>query len=64
MCLNCGCKIVDDDMGNADNITLTTLAKAAIASNMDGKSTLQETKEALDMITPEQLDKKIEDVKA
>lgn len=55
---------MDDDMGNADNITLTTLAKAALASSMDGKSTLQETKESLDMITPEQLDKKIEDVKS
>jgi hypothetical protein len=56
MCLNCGCGMYDDDMGDAANITLQTLAKAAKASKMNGKDTLEEMKKSLDKITPEELD--------
>lgn len=31
MCYNCGCANPNDDMGNPDNITNTTFAKAAQA---------------------------------
>ncbi|MBI2906068.1 MAG: hypothetical protein HYX92_00285 [Chloroflexi bacterium] len=31
MCLNCGCALPDDNMGNPDNITIDTLVKAAKA---------------------------------
>ena len=33
MCYNCGCEMPDDAMGNEDNITNTTIRKAAKASN-------------------------------
>lgn len=56
--------MVDDDMGNARNITLTTVANAAMASQMDGNDTLANTKEALDKISAEELDKKIEQLKS
>lgn len=64
MCLNCGCMMNDDDMGNADNITTHTLAKAAIASNMNGKDTIENTKEALNSLTSAELDKVIAEIKA
>ncbi len=64
MCLNCGCQVWDDTMGNDDNIILTDLAKAAIASDMDGKETLANMKEAIEKITPAELDKKIAKLKA
>lgn len=64
MCLNCGCGMPDDNMGDPKNITLTTLAQAAIASQMNGKDTIENTKKALqDQITSEELDKKIEELK-
>lgn len=63
MCLNCGCGMWSDDMGNPDNITLEDLAKAAIASATDGKSTLEEMGKAFDRITPEELDQKIVELK-
>lgn len=63
MCLNCGCGMPDDTMGDDDNITTTDLAKAAIASSMDGKETLENIKKTLNSLTPEELDKKIEELK-
>lgn len=63
MCLNCGCKMMDDSMGNDNNLTLTDLAKAAIASSMDGKETLENMKESLEIINSEDLDKKIAELK-
>jgi hypothetical protein len=64
MCTNCGCQMWDDDMGHPDNDTLTRWAKAAIASDQDGKTTLEHQKEAAEKITPEELDKKIAELKA
>ncbi len=32
MCYNCGCGMINDDMGNKDNITEDTIKKAAQAS--------------------------------
>lgn len=63
MCMNCGCKVWDDDMGHEDNETLTKLAKAAIASEEDGQTTLANMKEAVETITAEQLDQKIQELK-
>lgn len=63
MCLNCGCGMWDDDMGKKQNITLTKLAEAAIAENMNGKDTMENMKEAANQISPEELDKKIEQLK-
>ena len=64
MCLNCGCMMNDDDMGNPDNITTTMIAKAAIASNMNGKDTIENMKAALETLTPEELDKKKAEIKS
>lgn len=63
MCLNCGCGLYDDDMGNKDNIIRKTLAKAAIASGMNGENTIEELKKALERIKPEDIDKIIEELK-
>lgn len=63
MCLNCGCMMPDDDMGNKDNITLTDLAKGAIANNQDGKTTLENMHKTLEMVRGEDIDKKIEELK-
>lgn len=64
MCLNCGCGMPDDDMGNQDNITLTDLAKAAIASKMSAQDTLRAIKDALGQISVEELAKKINELKS
>lgn len=64
MCMNCGCGMYDDDMGNKDNITTAGLVKAAMASNMDGKETMEELKKSLEKIKPEDLDKKIDQEKS
>ncbi len=64
MCLNCNCRIWNDTMGDERNITLHDLAKAAVASDMNGKDTLESMKDAVESITPEELDKEIEKVKA
>lgn len=63
MCLNCGCGMPDDDMGNQDNITLTDLAKAAIASKMSAQDTLKAIKDSLGQISVEELAKKINELK-
>ncbi len=64
MCLNCNCRIWKDSMGDDRNITLKTVAKAAIASDMDGKETLESLKDAVESIKPEEIDKEIEKLKA
>lgn len=65
MCLNCGCQIVGDDMGDPKNLTLRTLALAALAGNNgDAEDTLQKVKESLETITPEDLAAEIEKVRA
>lgn len=53
----------DDDMGNQDNITLTDLAKAAIASKMSAQDTLKVMKDALGQISVEELEQKIDELK-
>lgn len=63
MCLNCGCSMFDDDMGDQDNITLTSVAKAAIASGMNGVDTIKEMNKSLEHVTSEDLDKKIAQIK-
>lgn len=47
MCVNCGCKMYQDDMGNPDNITVQTIEKAAKASGMSKKQTLKNLIEGL-----------------
>lgn len=59
MCLNCGCKEWNDDMGSEDNITLDDVVKAAKASGQDGATTLRHMKDAAESITPQQLDEAI-----
>ncbi len=54
----------DDTMGDEDNITTSKIAKAAIASNMNGKETIENMKAALETLTSEELDKKIEQLKS
>jgi hypothetical protein len=57
--------MMDDDMGNEDNLTLKTLAKAAIAGNDgDAKKLLEETKAALNMISESDLQEEIDSQKA
>lgn len=60
MCLNCGCGMPHDDMGNPQNITVKTLAKAAKASGMNGKDTLEALKKSLQNLQAEELEKGIE----
>lgn len=51
----------NDDMGNPDNLTLKTLAKAAVAGN-DGNASqaLEETKKALSRVTAEDLQQEVD----
>lgn len=56
MCLNCGCGMPKDDMGNADNITMETLRKAAKASNMNVKDTVDNVKASLAQLDNKQLE--------
>jgi hypothetical protein len=59
MCLNCGCGELDNDMGNPDNLTITDLAKAAKASEMNAADTIENLRKALAEIDAKQLDTKI-----
>jgi hypothetical protein len=59
MCLNCGCGELDNDMGNPANLTLTDLAKAATASEMNGADTIENIRQALAALDPKQLDARI-----
>ena len=47
MCYNCGCGMLDNDMGNPDNITTKDFEKAAEASNESEKEAKEKTYEAL-----------------
>lgn len=60
MCINCGCRMPDDTMGNEANMVLNDIADGAIASGQDGRTTLENIKKTLEMITAEELDKRIE----
>lgn len=60
MCLNCGCDMLDDNMGNDDNITVTKLAKAAKASGQTAKELLDNLNKYLPKITEAELQKKID----
>lgn len=64
MCLNCGCKLYDDHMADQRNITLEELAKAALANEMPAGQTIENIKDALNHISADELQKKIEEVKA
>lgn len=46
----------DDDMGNPDNLTTKDLKKAAKASNMSLKDTVNNVKAALEMLDVEKLE--------
>jgi hypothetical protein len=63
MCLNCGCKAYDDHMADERNITLEELAKAAIANEMLAGKTIDNMKDALQHITPDMLQEKIQTLK-
>lgn len=56
MCLNCGCGMPDDDMGNPDNLTTKNLKKAAKASGMSIKDTINNLKAGLEMLDVNKLD--------
>lgn len=60
MCLNCGCGIYDDDMGNKDNLVIEDLVKAAQASSMNGQDTLKEIQKSLENIKVEDLESRIQ----
>ena len=47
MCYNCGCGNPNDDMGNPDNITNETFAKAAKAEKQDVTKAKLETLDLL-----------------
>ncbi len=62
MCINCGCKMPDDTMGDDQNITTLTLAKAALASDQDGETTLRHMNETLARMKGSDIDKKKEEL--
>lgn len=65
MCVNCGCGDYKDDMGDRRNMILKMFADAAIAGNDgDAKSFLDEMLKGLNRITPEELQKEIDEKKA
>lgn len=47
MCYNCGCGILDDNMGHPQNITTKTFEEAAKAENQDVLKAKLETYKAL-----------------
>jgi len=59
MCLNCGCGQLDNDVGDPNNLTLSDLAKAAKASEMNGPDTIANIRKSLDQLDAKQLDNKI-----
>jgi hypothetical protein len=60
MCLNCGCKMYENDMGSTDTITMETLVKAAKAMNQNAEVTLKNMLEAIESISAEELQKEID----
>jgi hypothetical protein len=59
MCLNCGCESPDDEMGNADNLTLTDIAKAAKATGQSAADTLAHVHQSLAKIDAAQLQQRM-----
>ena len=58
MCLNCGCKMPDNDMGSEHNITIKTLAATKAANpGMSGDEIIKNMKEGLELIKGEDIDK-------
>ncbi len=47
MCYNCGCAIVDNDMGNPDNITEKDFQKASKSTGQTVEETKKHVYEAL-----------------
>jgi hypothetical protein len=60
MCLNCGCKMYENDMGSTDTITTETLVKAAKVMNQNAEVTLKNMQEAIEAISEEDLQKEID----
>ncbi len=48
MCMNCGCAMPDDDMGNEKNITNKTIDELAEINGMGRKQTLEEIKKSIE----------------
>ena len=48
MCMNCGCEMPDDDMGNPKNITNKTIDELSEIYGMTRKKTLEEIKKAVE----------------
>lgn len=61
MCVNCGCRMPADDMGNPDNLTTAVLAKAALAGN-DGNASdfLTKVKQGFEDLSVEDLQAEID----
>lgn len=65
MCLNCGCKMPTDKMGDDRNITVEDLAKAQMANEgLTGEQTIQNMKESLEMIKGADIDEEVEKIKS
>lgn len=65
MCMNCGCKMPKDKMGDDRNITVSDLAKAQMANEgMTGDQTIKNMKEALDMIKGPDIDEEVAKIKS
>ncbi len=47
MCYNCGCNILDDNMGSQDNLTRESFEKAAKAMGQTPEEAKKETLKAL-----------------
>jgi len=48
MCMNCGCGMPDDDMGDPKNITNQTIDEVSKINGMSRKKTLVEMKKAIE----------------
>lgn len=58
MCLNCGCQMPDNDMGDSHNITTKNLAATKKANpKMSGDEIIKNMKEGLELIKGEDIDK-------
>lgn len=54
MCLNCGCGIPDDDMGDPENIVMKDiLSRIEKTAPKNGNTVIQELKNIVDMIQKE-----------
>lgn len=50
MCYNCGCEMSEDDMGNADNITESTIKHLANLWGQDSVGTKKEHRQCVKFI--------------